>query len=365
MTTCSQLIADPLYQINLCLWMLQPSTGVVVKSILRDSGYTLVDIEPPIPLLSELADSLCERGISLSDPVRPELLIVSGDREFVLVECKKSMFGSEPQPGMGDSQWKQARSLLLQAPKVLATALALTDVHETHVLYLACHDASVDQTEGLRAISGALQEQGYEVADFGLIGLVADDRRVMLRSGYAAGQMPKNLTSLGEDLIVVHEPDDTDGDPRPLYLLPWMPGLGLDGESYVQEAFGNRLLAAAAATLALATPPVEVDLNLDALLDLATLGTFSRWRDKSAKSNLRRDCRSLVRKATTGAMPKVQMRDLPGAASALSITLETAEMREGIVESFRKWEPEAWTKPDELQLFDDDVGRGPTGSSDQ
>jgi hypothetical protein len=112
----ADLIGDPLYQVNLLLWMLQPSTGRPVNPLLQNAGFRLWDIERERPLPLDLASRLQTDGLAVRNPVAPDVLVDSPDKLFLTLECKRSMFGSQPQPGMSDGAIRQARSLLLQAP---------------------------------------------------------------------------------------------------------------------------------------------------------------------------------------------------------------------------------------------------------
>ena len=133
-----ELIGDPLYQVNLLLWMLQPSTGKPVASIFYDAGFQLRDVERELPLPIELLLQLQSDGLAVRNPVAPDVIADSPGRVFLLLECKRSMFGSQSAAGMSDGAQRQARSLLLQVPSIHASALGLQtqDVHATHLIYL-------------------------------------------------------------------------------------------------------------------------------------------------------------------------------------------------------------------------------------
>ena len=121
----TQLIGDPTYQTNLLLWLLIPSTGAVVAPLLHKAGYQLKYLEPELPLPIEMIDDLANKKVPHRQEVSPDLLISSSAKDYVTLECKSRMFGSQVPPGSGDSQQKQARSLLLLVPQILAAAINL------------------------------------------------------------------------------------------------------------------------------------------------------------------------------------------------------------------------------------------------
>lgn len=324
----SELIADPLYQVNLIIWMLQPSTGTPVNCILHAAGYKLRDIEPPLPLPLELANKLQEDGIRFANPVSPDLLVESSAKEFVPIECKRTMFGSQPQEGQGDSQIRQARSLLLQTPPVLADALGLqhSDIRSTHILYVSRDDPSKPQTAGLSELSSELQSSGYRTAPFGLR-LKISGNAVVVVGGYEPGSIPPGIGSqISTSGVEVHELGDGSTDPRPLYLIPWMPGSVIPTDDYSEAAFGNRMLLAAAAVIGPCRPPCDVRLDIEELLREATQGLYTKWRDKQVRRALKDNSKKLLKRHIERSASGVVLQALasPNGSSPSMIKIPTA-----------------------------------------
>ncbi len=345
MSKPSKLVGDCLYQVNLVLWMLQPASAVGVRPVFHDAGYRLHSIEPELMLDVELASRLMLDEIAASNPVVPDLLLDSPEQEYLLLECKRSMFGAETEGG--DSALKQARSLLLQTPPRLASALAAQsqDIRTTSLLYLTRHDSSHAQAEGLCSISQQLQARGYRTTAIGLLGLEAAPGAILLRHDYPQATTPDRLRArLGTEPIVVQDLEEGT-DPRPLYFIPWMPGANDSDDDYSQAAFGNRILAEATSVLAQQRPPCTVELDVDALLGRATFGLRDRWRNKAVLRQLRDRTRELLRGQIRQGAAQLNVRLLSSPRHGLVFDLPDTTTQKRIIEAFRKWQTERWNVP--------------------
>jgi hypothetical protein len=350
----TELIGDPLYQINLVLWMLQPSTGRPINPILHKAGFRLKFVERQLPLPLELADSLNSRGIGVADPVTPDILAARAEKGFLTVECKRSMFGSRVQEGTGGGQVRQARSLLLQVPGVLASALALmpADVTENHLVYFTRYDGTVDQVEGLHEISEKLHQSSYATVPFGLLGLAVTSTNIFLRTYPPPAAVPNTVTQEVAVQSVVHEMPDAETDPRPLYFLPWMPESEYQSDDYSQKAFGTRILMGAAEIVGPARPPCDVELDLLVLLRKATHGIYDRWQNKHDRRTLRRNATDLLRRQLQQAVHGLPFIPLDPPRHGWKVPLMDDTVRSRILETFARWQQERWDNPLPPSLFD-------------
>jgi hypothetical protein len=352
----SQLIGDALYQVNLLLWMLQPSTGAVVNPLLQKAGYKLVQIEPEFRLPVELVNQLQTDSIFTRDPVCPDLLINSPTNDYVILECKKKMFGSQPQPGMSDGQIRQARSLLLYIPQFLASALSLQpkDVTSTHLLYLSQHEPPISQTQGLKELATDLTTKAYKTISFGLLGLSVEGNAVAMRGNYSPGVLPSSLMrQLGKNDLTVHEIIDDKTDPRPLYYLPWMPDSAADNDTYSQQAFANRILASAVTVIGPAKPPCEIALDVEQLLLSATSNLYDRWRNRDIRKRLRDRTKELIKKTLRQSSPDLELISLELPARGWKFEIIDQKIQSRIIEGLRKGEQRDWNMPVSRGLFDD------------
>lgn len=355
MIDLSTLIADSLYQVNLVLLMLQPSVNCPVKPLLQESGFTLASLEQPLPLPIPLRSQLLTDGVKVCDPVTPDIIIQDNHKVYVIIECKKSMFGSVPQPGKKDGHIRQARSCLLQTPEVLVTGLSLQDeeVKFSSLLYLACHDPRHKQTEGLNEISNELKDLDYETINFGLLGLSHDDKNIYLNGGYVPSFLPLNIAALfKESKIVVHEIDDPENDPRTYYHIPWIPQSSdaKDKDKYSEKVFASAILQQTTIEIAKSKPPEKVYLNLESLINLATNGFYQKWKDKEVRAQLRHNTLKLLRKVLDTARSKPELNYL-SAEKALELDIADELSQSQIIEAIRKWETGEWLYNQQPVLF--------------
>ena len=351
------LLGDPLYQVNLLLWMLQPSAQAPVQPLLHGTGYRLRWIEVELPLPLELKQRLARDGIEVRDPASPDLLIQSSDNMLFLIECKRSMFGADLGKSKDGGAIFQARALLLQAPPALVSAipaLSATEVHGSRLLYLARCEAGVDQTEGLRFIAQHLRAAGYPVVPFGFMCLATAANQVVIRGCNAqsglAPQLQWKAAASGGSLAVQEVEADT--DPRPLYLIPWMPGSEPVADPYSRRAFGNRILAASVVAVGLCRPPCHVEFVVDVLLKTATCGISERWRNKSDLRITRDAARRLLRQQLEKVPGDLIVEAIDPPAAGWRIGIPDDDARSRIIETLRTTIDEKWDEPPAPTLFD-------------
>jgi hypothetical protein len=355
--TAADLIGDPLYQTNLVLWMLQPSTGVPVRPVLYDAGFRLRDIERELPLPIALSASLKDDAIPCSNPVTPDVILKNSDRQFVAMECKATMFGSEAHGGSDGSQIRQARSLLLQVPAVLAEGLALQaiDVLASNVIYLSRYDPIIDQTEGLSEIAASLNDRAYATSPFGLLGLVVSSGSVAIRTAGTNGTLPGLLNAhITSAAVAIQDSASDDEDPRPLYFLPWMPGSAGAEDEYSHAAFGNRVLMAATAVIGRLSPPCAAELETDSILRAATQGHYDNWHNKAVIRQLREQTRKLLREQLTRSVSSVIFSRLAAPGGGWRVEIPDSDTKQRLIEGFRKWQENRWNVPLTPGLFDDE-----------
>jgi hypothetical protein len=355
MINVSTLITDSLYQVNLVLLMLQPSVNSPIKPILQQAGFKLTQIEPPLVLPVNLKNQLSKDNIAVSSPASPDLIIESETKEYVVFECKKSMFGSIPQPGKNDGYIKQARTFLLLTPKVLAKGLLLQekDVLDSSLVYLSCHEPEHQQTKGLNEIAEQLNEVDYETIKFGLLGLSYSTNKIYLNKNYKPSFLPRKIASLFKSsTIVVQEIDDPENDPRSYYHIPWMPGSSdtRDKDKYSEKAFASAILQQATIVIAQSRPPAKVKLKFESLINLATNGFYQKWRDKNVRNKLITNTKDLLSKVLLTSVSKPELRYNP-VAKAWEIDIEDEILQSQIIEAVRKWETKEWIELAQPELF--------------
>jgi len=349
-----QLVGDPLYQVNVTLWMLQPQPQghVQVKAILRDAGFKLRFIEPLLPLPPDLLARLQRDSLAVSgSPPSPDLLLDGSEKTAVLWECKRNTFGK--QPDKDDRPQRQARSFLLHTPPVLVSALAASpaSLRNTQVVYLTCLAPAHDQSEGLQHVHAELTAKGYTVSPFSVLALSADKTRVLLRQVGTASTPVRGLEGLASNPAIIQESPDPDTDPRPLYYLPWMPESEPEPSDYNQRAFADRVLAAVTKVIGLTRLPGEARILFDDALAAATHGHFRLWRNKNTKAAIVDAARDVIRKVLKKAVPEVQIQPVAGQPSpGLAVSLPDEKVKKRLIKGLRQWRDEQWLKQVQLQF---------------
>ena len=376
------LIGDDLYQLNLVLWMLQPAPPArgtsrrtsqqrgaiaapkptVVNPVFRQAGFHLYAIEPSLPLPLDLRDKLKKSGVEVSDSPRPDVVMKSDAGEFAIVECKRSLFGDGAgQPPDHLRPQRQARGLLLNAPAVLSGALALSPskVKASAVVYLFPSSGRADQTKGIESINAELLKAGFATASLVAFALEIKGGWVVMRSQKLKTKQPHPPWIPGSSKPQSWRVQQTAGanfDPRPMYIIPWIPRGGASSDAPAKRLFGNRILAWAVMQIGPATVPTVVNLRVDEALRHATLGHFERWENNEEKKFLRRNARDLVRKRIGIAKSEALTTDVPAPPGDIVVTLADDATKVAIIEALRGEIDESWNDNRQGTLFPEDEG---------
>ena len=208
-------------------------------------------------------------------PCHPDLwLRHESDPVQRLVELKAHGFSPE------SSNRRQALKLIAAASD-LAPSLAETGVRPGHVVY-ATVASDVDRvTTTLRTLAQELRAEGVDPAPTGAIGLTIEDDGVVLSSPDPA-DLPEPLgQALTNCPIVLHR--DGNNDLRPLYSIPWIPGIkeSQDAELHTDglRELTSRVLVHMLAAVGQTRPPTTLILSGRSLLSGATFGVADRWLD--------------------------------------------------------------------------------------
>jgi hypothetical protein len=282
------------------------------------------------------------------------VVLDSPKKEYVLVECKASMFGG-PRPGeKACSQVRQARALLLLVPEVLASTLGLqpADVAESKVVYLTRLDGEAPQAKGVCDVGKELADQGYTTVDCGIVCLTVTKKGIELTKCKGSGRLPAPIKRELADDVRVHEIEGKDVDGHMLYYVPWMPGASNVKDDYGQAVFGSRVLAAAVEVIGPLRPPCHAKLEVDTLLSLATMGLYNKWHNKTVRRALRDDARNLLKTELVRYVDKAEVQAIDNAGRGWSVSIPDVATKSKIVEGLRKWRFDTWSKPLQRSLFD-------------
>ena len=341
--TPDQLVRDPLYQINLVLWMLTPSSGTSIEPVLYRAGFTVHQIEAELRLPLRLSSALQEVGIVASSNISPDLLLKGQEKEYLIVECKAAMFGDGD-----DRAQRQARALLLQEPIVLCDGLSLQPgaVAKTHLLYLTAHDSNHDQLAGLAKLDDELRKAKFSTTKHGLLKLRVKGNRVVIDSS----GLPLALQRVASDgVLAVHELADE--DPRPLYRIAWMPGSESDRDEYNQQQFAKRILAAAAMQIARTKVGKKqgkaVHLPIEPILNEITSGFFAKWKKRDEKRVVQEKAIEILRIQISKFRQALRISD----GSGVAFYLPDRTVQTEVVEGLNRWNNAEYPTDIQTPLF--------------
>jgi hypothetical protein len=270
----STLTRDNLFQLNCLIWASFPQpVGAPVTPVLRNAGYALFRIEQPLDAsVAELA-RFRETSAALQIQPNPVVDVVfhnTKNNTYTLTECKPSSFGV-------DSEWSpQARGLIVAGGN-LSSRLGVGGKPAGELCYLVPEEdvQSVDatlielcnQVGGLSFITCPTGPFGLSIKEDGIyIGLLNPPK--------GTAQMP--LKFVPEQKVLEIEPGQ---DPRPLYVIPWIPDVQDDTDL---EFFKEKVRIYVLGQLGKAPIGGQVTLSFEELLDEVSRGVFRHWRDRDS-----------------------------------------------------------------------------------
>lgn len=335
------LAADNLFQLNVLIWGLLPlPPGAPVAPVLSNLGYRLRYVEFPLNAgVGELGDLQAASPRIGPNPVADLVLERNTDDRYVLVECKASSYGAE------SSTADQGRGLLVAGARVRARLGVATGTAE------ACFVVPASQASEMDASSSVMQRQ---VRDASQPACNAGSVNIEVRAdGVYVGreQEPTSDARLPLELrpmakVLTTSPGQ---DPRPLYVVPWIPDASASADLF---AFREKVRAELLARLGKSSPPVDLTVGFDDVLDAVSHGIYRHWRDKnSLHSRVFQVLGSWIR-ALTAAGDAAFVR-----GDRLEVRLESSEQRDLIMETVRTAAlPERTPAGFQPTMFDEDTG---------
>lgn len=287
----SELVADPLFQLNSLLWMAQhlPAQSAI-RPVLKDLGFEIYALSPPLSVPLDLRLKASEVGVTIQDSVRPDIVFHKPDeRRFAFVECKGNSFSPS------SSNASQMRSQLLTTGDRAGEAIggSSQDVSQSVLTVATADDSVARMGTTVTALKEELVSNGFSPSAFNQVGFVPYPERIALRFEATAREfygVPTNEV----ELLRVSE----NTDPRPLYFIPYDPDLGGVPEAieFNRRILFERILATIVAAVGRAPlPSTPLVMNMRDLLNDSMFGLFSKWENKDSGRHLVGLCRNFVR----------------------------------------------------------------------
>jgi len=299
-------LQDPVFQLNLLLWMAkdQPRDNEFyrVRPLFRELGYDIHYVENPFSFPEITRKAIEESEIDISQKPEPDLVLRDQDhRKALYFEAKKQSFGPS------SSTARQARGHLI------ATGPAFSEVYMPLKSCLLCYVLPSDDRDDMQAclneLSRELSENSLAHGPFSIHGLSYRDARVM----YSLDAVFKRYTGFGEDECSLIEEVAEDTDPCPLLLV-----FSDDDCSNNEDCdfYRRAMIEQVRACLLCELHPLAVshsyEITADKLLDKTTDGIFSylgRLRQKGLRKLVQDNVLSEIAKHWSDKQTGVRMSD--------------------------------------------------------
>jgi len=346
----NELCKDPLFQLNLAIWLAQPQppSEFYVYPLFYESQLNIYSIGPLLTLPPDIRLAVTEK-INCQDAVRPDLIFEAlGKKKFCILECKSSSFGPE------SSNVNQATTLLLIAGPVISEVLAIGKRGENECIlcYLIGPNGAKAMEETLKTLEKEIKDKtSLESGNSDCFGIKPSPSAIVLEYS----EKIKNFLNLIKDSPVEVIQIEEDTDPRPLYFIPYDPNIQTKEEQELsRRILFERILGHIISRIGGADIPSSITFTTEELLNSATFGVYEIWEDNEAKKHLRR----LVKDFLNNIMHFIS-EPLKGFITyepqkGWSFNLKDREACEEILKQIQKFKPETLdlSKKIEPTLFD-------------
>ena len=336
MITKTTLLSDQVFQLNTFLWALEslsPSERGPIRPVLREAGYYLVAIgrKVLVPSSNSVIDALQGlTGTPDRSSCRPDLWLKHSEHPVqTIVELKGRSFSAE------SSKRKQAIKLLLSAFDLSASLGEPSEAKiRGHLVYGTISKDAVEMATTLKQLAAKTSAEGVPSAPSAVIGLSIEDEGVVLSSPTPSDLPGPAERRLANRALVLRQ--DGDNDFRPLYLVPWIPGIEDSQNSELRQdglqELTARLLTYTQSRVGRARVPTTVSLSGDELLRDATFGIFDQWQDDN-RDKFSRSAVNIVEKALNSDV-SVQRH-----GKRLDIDLASEEHQETAIKCLKETDP--------------------------
>lgn len=204
------VIKDPVFQLNLLLWMSkeQPTVGYRVRPFFYEQGFRLVYIEHPFAFPDETARAIASASLDISKSPEPELILGRElDKKALYFEAKAGSFGPD------SSNSRQARAHLLACGPAFGETLA--PLQRALLCYVVPKSRCDLMAECLSTITAQLHSASLVPGSYSVHGLELLGQDLV----YSWDSSFKGHVAVGENSVAVLHDLQTDTDPSPLLLI--------------------------------------------------------------------------------------------------------------------------------------------------
>lgn len=282
-----QLCGDPLFQLNMAIWLSQPTPGIAVRPVFYESGFNIYSIGLALPIPPDIRLILNESEMDYQESSMPDMVLANADRKKIcILECKKSSFG------VGSSTALQAKTLLVISGPVVAEVLAVgLRNHSMGILaYLTRRDQVDSLQDTLEKLANELAKIKIDTGVSGCLGIGCNEKSVTIEYS----EDFKEIMNFKHDSPVEVLLIESDTDPRPLYFIPYDPSAFNQQSENEQkicrrilyERFLSHIFSKVGSTSI--TGEEKLVLSIDEILNAVTFQLYAIWDDSGAKKHLKR-----------------------------------------------------------------------------
>ncbi len=348
MNQISKLCNDPLFQLNLAIWLAQPqpSEHFYVYPLFYKSELSIYSIGPLLALPPDIrrADSK-----DYQEGARPDLILENKrKKKFCILECKKSSFGPNTE------QAKQARTLLLISGPIISEVLGLGSRGQNEGILCYFSDSSqVEMMEKtLKTLTQDIKNLKLESGTYGCFGIKAEHSVILLEYS----NQIKNFLDIKDNSPVEIIRLEKDTDPRPLYFIPYDPNIQQTKEEreLCRRILFERILSHIISKIGGADIPSLIIFTTEELLNSATFGVYEIWEDTEAKRHIRRIVKDFLNQIKNNIAEPLKECITYESQKGWSFNLKDRETYEELLKQLQKFKPETLdlSKKVEPTLFD-------------
>ncbi len=331
--TPTELVEDPLFQLNVLLWLAQPlPADNEIVPIFHRQGFTVYAIAPLLTVPLDMRLAIQQAQITVQGSFRPDAVLAhKPDRKFAFIECKKSSFGPT------SSTAQQALSILLAAGERPSEPLGLApaDVKESVVGYFLPGEQAATLYQTLGQLTETLSNHQMQAARFTILALQTGANELSVTIDDAGAEF-FSLKSGSYPIMRL----ETDTDPRPLYFIPYDPDVTYSSERekiFCKRVLFERLHSAVLVAVGRVNPPVELSLGLDSLLNDATFGMYAQWENRDSARHMRGLCRQLMRSLAQSVNSVAQSVFRQNERGTWDIKLDSVEQQEKAIDALTRF----------------------------
>jgi len=340
-----EICKDPLFQLNLALWISQPHPSPHIYPLFYKSGLNIYSIGPSLALPPDIRLEVSGK-INCQDSGRPDLVLeLKSKKTFCVLECKTSSFSSQ------SSTSKQARTFLLITGPIISEVLGIGGKRENQGIlcyFIGAHDTGLMETTLENLAKEIKCKTSLRVGKFGCFGIKPSKLTVVLEYS----DHIKSFLNLVKDSPVDIIKFEEDTDPRPLYFIPYDPNVEQteQEQKLCRRILFERILSQVISQIGGVTTPASITFTTGELLSSATLGLYEIWEDAKAKKNMRK----LVNNFLTHLKKSVDV-SLRGCIRyerqrGWIFDLENNEIHEELLRQLQRFKPENLDLSEQIQL---------------